>query len=155
MTSSTSIDQQPAETVRVRASDAERTATVDALQDAVTRGLLTHEEGGERMATAFAASFRDELPPLVADLPAAPVAAPTASGWRALWALLVAQVRHEVRAGRATGWRSRRFLVTALVALLLLGLVVAVVGFGLHGLFDGGGFGHDGGFGDGPGGGRR
>lgn len=142
MTSSARTDQHPAETVRVRASDAERTATVETLQDAITRGLLTHDEGGERMAAAFAASFRDELPPLTDDLPAAPAVAPSAVGWRAAWAVLCAHVGHEARVSRAAGWRSRCFLVTALVAVLALGLVVAVAGFGISGLFDGGGFGH-------------
>lgn len=55
----------------MRASDADRTATVLELQDAVARGCLTPDEGSERMALAFAAIFQNELPPLVADLPVA------------------------------------------------------------------------------------
>jgi hypothetical protein len=127
--------------VRVRASDADRTATVELLQDAITRGLLTHDEGGERMAAAFAATHRDELPPLTADLPAAAPAPVAAGGWRALWAVLVAQLRHEVRATRAAGIRSKRFALTALVALCLFALVMAGIVSAFHGGpgFDGGG----------------
>jgi hypothetical protein len=126
--------------VRDRASDADRTATVEFLQDAITRGLLTHDEGGERMAAAFSATYRDELPPLTADLPAAAPVPVSTVGWRALWAVLVAQLRHEVRATRAAGIRSKRFVLTALVALCLLALVVAGIVSAFHGGpgFDGG-----------------
>jgi hypothetical protein len=67
----------------VRASDDDRAATVRVLQDAVARGLLTAEEGGERMAAAFAAVHLRDLPPLTADLRPAATAAParTAPGW--------------------------------------------------------------------------
>lgn len=126
---------------RIRASDADRTATVDVLQDAVARGLLTHDEGGERMATALAARFRDELPPLTADLPPLPAPAPAAAaaaGWRQLGSTLVAQVRHDVQAAVAAGPRSRRFLLTALVAILLVGFLVTVAALVVHGMFDGG-----------------
>jgi hypothetical protein len=134
MTTSTAPDPGTARPVRVRASDADRDTTVDLLQDAITRGLLTHDEGGERMAVAFAATYRDELPALTADLP--PVAPPprAASGWLTLWAMLVAQLRYEARATRAAGVRSKRFVVTALVAVCLLALVLA----GIIGAFDGG-----------------
>jgi hypothetical protein len=144
---------------RLRTSDAERSAAVDVLQDAVARGLLTHDEGGERMATALAAKFRDELPPLIADLPPAPAAAsapPTAAGWRNLGSSVVTQVRSDLRAATAAGPRSRRFLITALVALLALGFLIGMISLAVHGLFDGGGFddhgfdgdgfGHHGGF---------
>jgi hypothetical protein len=123
---------------RIRASDADRTATVEVLQDAVARGLLTHDEGGERMATALAARFRDELPPLTADLPPLPAPAPAAAGWRQLGSTLVAQVRHDVQTAVAAGPRSRRFLLTALVAILLVGFLVTVAALALHGMFDGG-----------------
>src|SRR3954447_17898500 len=88
---------------RIRACDVQRSATVAVLQDAVTRGLLTAEEGGERMAEALEARFRDELPPLTADLPPTP-STPTAPGWRAVGSMLGAQVRVEVQGGL----RSRR-----------------------------------------------
>jgi hypothetical protein len=121
----------------MRASDAERTATVDLLQDAMARGLLTHEEGDERMAAAFAARFRDELPALTADLPPAATTAPSAAtpaGWRGLLTALVVLVRAEIAATAAAGFRSRRFLVVALVVLALLGGLALVIG---HGFVDG------------------
>ena len=133
MTSSAPTSAEAAFEVRVRASDADRNATVDLLQDAIARCLLTHDEGGERMAAAFAATYRDELPLLTADLPAAAPAPRTSSGWRAVWAVLIAQLRHEVRATRAAGIRSKRFVITALVALCLLALVVAGIVSTFHG----------------------
>ena len=124
---------------RLRASDAERRATVEALQEAMARGLLTHEETDERMAAAFAARFRDELPPLTADLPPAPQetsAAASPMGWRALFAAVTALLRAEWAAAAAAGFRSRRFVLTALVVVALLaGLALVVVG---HGIPDGG-----------------
>src|SRR4051794_21921927 len=89
MTSGTTQDQDPRTGPRLRASDAERQATVQGLQAAVARGLLTPEEGSARMATAFAARHRDELPAVTVDLPArAPAVPATAAGWRALAAAL-------------------------------------------------------------------
>ena len=121
---------------RLRASDEERAETVRVLQDATARGLLTHHEGDERMAAAFAARFRDELPPLTADLPWVQPAATAATppvGWRGLLAALVTLIRAEIAATAAAGFRSRRGLITALVVLTLLGGLAVVVG---HGLFD-------------------
>jgi hypothetical protein len=130
---------------RLRASDDDRAATVATLQDAMARGLLGHDEGGDRLAAAFAAVHRDELPPLTADLPAAVAAdSPTAAvGWRRLAAMLVLQIRAEFAATVAAGVRSRRFVVAVLVALALIGLVVlgSVTGHG----FEGGHEGFDGG----------
>jgi hypothetical protein len=103
----------------------------------MARGLLTHEEGDERMAAAFAARFRDELPTLTVDLPPAKPAAPATTppvGWRGVLTALISLVRAEIAATAAAGFRSRRFLVTALVVLALLGGLALVVG---HGLFDG------------------
>ena len=54
---------------RVRASDAEREELAQVLRAAMTEGRLTLEEGEERLAKAYAATYRDELGPLVADLP--------------------------------------------------------------------------------------
>lgn len=56
--------------ITVRASDAERERVSHILETAVAEGRLTPDEGGERLATASAARFRDELAGLVADLPA-------------------------------------------------------------------------------------
>jgi hypothetical protein len=122
--------------LRLRASDADRSATVELLQDAVARGLLTHDEGAERMAAAFAARFRDELPVLTEDLPqdGLPVAVAAPVGWHVLGSSLVAQVRHELSAGLAAGPWGRRF-VAALGVAFLLGLLVTLAGLGVHGLF--------------------
>lgn len=129
---------------RLRASDADREATVRTLLDAIAHGLLTLQEGDERVAAAYVARFRDELPRLTADLPPAPVPAPVAPGWRALALLAWLQVRTT-----ATGlWRrsrgavrARPRLAVAVVALLaLLSLLAATVGGG----FDEDGYGGDG-----------
>ena len=131
---------------RLRASDADRAATVAALRDAVAAGLLDHDEGGERMAAAFAARFRDELPALTADLPPSAPAGRlpvTGPGWRSLGSTAVAQLRSDVTAAVAAGPRSRRFLLTLLVAVVLVGLLVALGGLALHGLLDGGHPGHE------------
>lgn len=117
---------------RMRASDVERVAVVRTLLDALARGLLTLDEGDERVAAAYAARYRDELPRLTADLPPAPAAAPVAPGWRALALLAWLQVRTAV-AGlwRATrrAVRARPRLVAAMLALLaLLFLIAATAG---------------------------
>src|SRR6266545_3185813 len=54
---------------RVRASDAEREQYATILRAAMTEGRLNLEEGEERLAKAYAATYRDELDPLTADLP--------------------------------------------------------------------------------------
>jgi Domain of unknown function (DUF1707) len=121
----------------LRASDADRHAAVAQLQDAVARGLLTHDEGSERMAAAYDARHLHDLPPLLADLPEPPVAScPSAPGWRALLTMLWLQLRLLV-AGSPTGRLSRRRL--AVVGGIVLGVVVLLVlgGWGLSGLVDG------------------
>lgn len=122
---------------RMRASDTERAATTSVLQDAVARGLLSHHEGGERMAAAFGARFTDELAPLTADLPPRPASSPRpAPGWRTVAIAFATQVRREVTATRAAGVRSRRFLVAVLLAVVLLGVVLSLAGMALDGLFE-------------------
>jgi hypothetical protein len=54
-----------------RASDSEREAIVARLRQAAGEGRLTVEELTERIDAAYAATTRDELEPLTADLPAA------------------------------------------------------------------------------------
>src|SRR6266542_6493687 len=54
---------------RVRASDAEREQYATILRAAMTEGRLNLEEGEERLAKAYAATYRDDLGPLTADLP--------------------------------------------------------------------------------------
>lgn len=54
---------------RIRASDAEREEFAKIVRDAVGQGRLTLDEGDKRLATVYATRYRDELRPLVADLP--------------------------------------------------------------------------------------
>jgi hypothetical protein len=73
-------------TSRVRASDAEREQVADRLRAAMEEGRLILDEGEQRLAAAYAVTYRDELPELIADLPPAepPAGVP--------------------RAGRSRGW---------------------------------------------------
>ncbi len=64
---------EPAE--GVRASDAERDATVERLSQATGEGRLTLEEFSQRMDRATTAKTRAELDRLVTDLPAGGAAA--------------------------------------------------------------------------------
>jgi hypothetical protein len=129
----------------MRASDADRLATVGRLQDAMARGLLTPDEGSERMADAFAAVHVTDLGRLTEDLPPAPPER-TAPGWRALGTLAVEQVRASLTSaatGRLTAARVATALLVASVVLLLLG---ALGGGALSDWGGGGGGGGDGGW---------
>jgi hypothetical protein len=130
-------------TPRVRASDADRESVIRTLHDAVVRGLLTMEEGEERLAATYAVRYLDELPAVTADLPPAPVPAPVAPGWRALLVLFWLQLRTALAGfswrdtGRAV--RARPRLAVAAVALLMLlsfGAAVAGEGFDHGGHFE-------------------
>src|SRR3712207_9472054 len=90
----------------MRASDAYRLATVEHLQDSVARGLLTPDEGSERMADAFAAVHRTDLDPLTEDLPSASPE-PTAPGWRSLGTVAVPPVRAPPGAATRGGSNAR------------------------------------------------
>jgi hypothetical protein len=54
---------------RIRASDTEREDYAKIVRAAMTEGRLTLEEGEERLASVYAAKYRDELAPLTTDLP--------------------------------------------------------------------------------------
>jgi hypothetical protein len=54
---------------RWRAGDADREQVAEALRTAHAEGRLSLDEFGERLDTAFAATYVDELGPLTADLP--------------------------------------------------------------------------------------
>lgn len=54
---------------RLRTSDQEREQIAEILRAAMAEGRLTLEEGEERLASAYASKYRDELGPLTADLP--------------------------------------------------------------------------------------
>lgn len=56
----------------IRASDAERDATVGRLRDAMAEGRLTLDDFSQRTDTALTALTREELAEVVADLPANP-----------------------------------------------------------------------------------
>jgi uncharacterized protein DUF1707 len=65
---------------KIRASDAEREAVVSVVREAMSEGRLTLDEGEERIAAVYAATYRDELPAFTADLP--PAEKPPAGGPR-------------------------------------------------------------------------
>lgn len=54
---------------RMRAADTDRQATVDRLTDHFTAGRLTASEYDDRVRQAYASTYLDELPALLADLP--------------------------------------------------------------------------------------
>ncbi|ADB74195.1 DUF1707 SHOCT-like domain-containing protein [Geodermatophilus obscurus] len=136
------LDSAATSAPRMRASDADRLATVKQLQDAVARGLLTPDEGGERMADAFAAVHLTDLDPLTEDLPPAPPER-TAPGWRSLGVLAVEQVRTSLTTAATGRLNAARVAVVLLVASLFLVLVGALSGVALS---DSGGGGGDGGW---------
>ena len=58
--------------IRMRAGDADRERVVEQLNRHLGEGRLDVEEFDRRVAAAYAAVHVDELPPLLADLPAEP-----------------------------------------------------------------------------------
>ena len=116
-----------------RASDADRHTTVLVLQDAVARGLLTPDEGGDRMATAYAAVHMPDLHPLTADLGPTQAKSSEPPGWRVLATMVVEQLRFYFSARNGQLTRAR----VAVAALLAIGLMLAIA-FATTGLFDGG-----------------
>jgi hypothetical protein len=137
------LDSAATSARRMRASDADRLATVEHLQDAVARGLLTPDEGSERMADAFAAVHLSDLDPLTEDLPPAPPER-TAPGWRSLGTLAVEQVRASLTTAATGRLRAARVAFVLLVASFFLVLVGALSGVALSDSGGGGG----GGWGD-------
>lgn len=138
MTASASLETTHAPAaVALRASDADRHAVVMQLQDAVARGLLSTEEGSERMAGAYDARYLHDLPPLTADLPSpVPVAQPTgAPGWPALVAMLWHQLCALIAGPGGRPSRRRLAVVSGIVLALVVLLVLGAEA--LHGLADG------------------
>ncbi|SDC88518.1 protein of unknown function [Geodermatophilus telluris] len=127
-------DATPVQGPPMRAADSDRAATVHRLQDAVARGLLTPDEGSDRMAAAFAAVHLRDLAPLTADLPPA-AAGRAAPGWRPLGLLAWEQLRTTVSTARGGGPAAVRLALLAVVGLVVL---VALGSLALHGLLDGG-----------------
>jgi hypothetical protein len=80
--------------LHVRASDAEREDTVARPHDALGAGRLDLAETEERVAVAYAAQYRAELAPLLADLPGTAGTTPSAApAWSALWTFSVWRAR--------------------------------------------------------------
>jgi hypothetical protein len=94
---------EPEPSARVRASTPEREETVARLHQALGEGRLDLAETETRAAAAYAAQYRDELPPLLADLP---VGEPAAG-----WARSVAPMWHDVWVSGV--WRARTTLTGA------------------------------------------
>ena len=132
------LDSAATSAPRMRASDADRLATVEHLQDAVARGLLAPDEGSERMADAFAAVHLTDLDPLTEDLPPAPPER-TAPGWRSLGTLAVEQVRASLTTAATGRLGAARVAVVLLVASFVLVLVGAMGGAALSDSAGGGG----------------
>jgi uncharacterized protein DUF1707 len=116
----------------LRASDAEREATVARLHQALAEGRLDLAETEERVTAAYAARHRDELPPLLADLPSSMPAPGDAPQWDELWvstvwrarsALLGPQERPGPGQCRSAAW----LVVLAVVWVALCALVGAAV----------------------------
>ena len=97
----------PPDAPKVRASDAEREATVERLREATAEGRLTFGELTERTGAAYTATTRGELVPLTADLPEVSSAPPApvrpAAGADREW--VVAVMGDSKRQGR---WRVER-----------------------------------------------
>ena len=104
------------EPTRTRASDPEREEFAKIVREATAEGRLSLAEGDERLAQIYAAKFRDELRPLVADLPAGQVATPTQGRPPEGWPV------------RAQDWRPPRGLfirhaaVVTVISVVLVGL---------------------------------
>jgi len=105
------------EPTRTRASDPEREEFAKIVREATAEGRLSLAEGDERLAQIYAAKFRDELRPLVADLPAGQASTPSparpgSEGWPA----------------RAHEWRPPRGLLLrhAAVVTLISGVLVGL-----------------------------
>ena len=119
----------------LRASDAEREATVAALHQALGEGRLDIAETEQRVSAAYTARYCEELPPLLADLPTSPVVS-GAPSWSDLWTSLVWRARILVSGdGTLTAPTSRQQRTAALIAALALMwvLVCAVAGAALVG----------------------
>jgi Domain of unknown function (DUF1707) len=122
------------------APHAEREATAGSLHAALGEGRLDLVETNERLVVAYAARYRSELNPLLADLPA-PEPLGVRAGWAQLWRALVAQTwvssaRARGAAASAQPNRRERHVATIviiaaalwMVLCLLVGLTVGLVG---------------------------
>ncbi|MEU8821139.1 DUF1707 domain-containing protein [Actinoplanes sp. NPDC048796] len=99
---------QPNDTTRrMRTSDQEREQVAEILRAAMAEGRLDLTEGEQRLAACYAATYRDELTPLTADLPG-----------NGLWALAESPA---VKKATRRGLR-RHVNIVVSVAMILTGL---------------------------------
>jgi hypothetical protein len=123
---------------RMRAGTADRQAAVDGLTRHFTEGRLDPTEFDERVGTAYAATYLDELPELFADLPEAAPHRGNGSGAR--WPDPDRSVPVPVGSGGSPGpWSGpsgpgmhRPQRVLAALAVLALVFLIGVI---THGLF--------------------
>ena len=101
----------------MRASDAEREQVAAILRAAMTEGRLDLATGEERLASVYAATYRDELGPLTADLP---------DGGREALARTPEAIADMKR------WARRRAAAGAVGFAVLVGLGVLLVASGVH-----------------------
>lgn len=122
----------------VRASHAERAATVERLHAALGEGRPELDETEKRVAAAYGSSYRSELVALLADLPAAEPRGLRA-GWAQVWQTIVRQAwvsQARVRGTQPTdpSRGQQRAVTVVLVAGVLWVLLCLLVGFSV-GLF--------------------
>ena len=95
----------------IRASDVEREDTVRLLHQAIGEGRLDLAETETRIAAAYIAVYRGELPALLGDLPGPRHAADAlldghaAPSWQTLWTALVWRARVSLWDGPGAGRR--------------------------------------------------
>jgi hypothetical protein len=123
----------PAPAIDVRTSDGERQQVVDRIHHAVGEGRLDLDEAETRVAAAYAARHRSDLPPLLADLPHDDAAVPggIAPTWAAVWTSMVWRARTTLlRTPVDAPPTARHCRSAALLALLALAWIVvcAVLG---------------------------
>ena len=119
----------------VRTSDGERQQVVDRIHHAVGEGRLDLDEAEARVAAAYAARYRSDLPPLLADLPAEATDGPVVGGiaptLTAVWTTIVWRARTTLlRTPVDVPPTARQCRSAVLLALLALGwiAVCAVLG---------------------------
>lgn len=113
----------PSDAMPVRASDAEREATVARLHQALGDGFLDLDETDERVASAYAARLRSELAPLTADLPSHSATASGPPTWTDVWTSAVWRSRITLLGDtpeKPTARQGRTAAVLAVLAVLWL-----------------------------------
>jgi hypothetical protein len=113
----------PSTTTSLRASDAEREATVARLHQALGEGFLDLDETDERVATAYAARLRSELAPLTADLPGHRSTTGAPPTWSEIWTSAVWRSRSTLLGdapGKPTARQNRTAAVLAVLTVLWL-----------------------------------